>query len=154
MYSVPKKNWHPFHICTISNTCRPLKYLARGNWQHITRLILFTYGYYYTGWQGTSLCATWWFGWCLLFLGDRLYKCSAVAEMGDRLATIDMGRKLGCASLGGTGSPSNTMSSGPRPTFVPTTKWHLDPSSRFAIIDIGRKLGLCPLFGERSWVPV
>ena len=24
---------------------------------------------------------------------DRLYKCSAVAEMGDRLATIDMGRK-------------------------------------------------------------
>jgi len=32
---------------------------------------------------------------------DRLYKSSAaVAEMGDRLATIDMGRKLGgCASF-------------------------------------------------------
>jgi len=30
-----------------------------------------------------------------LFLGNRLYKYSAVAEMGDRLATVDMGRKLG-----------------------------------------------------------
>jgi len=29
------------------------------------------------------------------------HKCSAVAEMGDRLAAIDMGRKLGgCAPLG------------------------------------------------------
>ena len=29
-------------------------------------------------------------------------KCSAVADMGDRLARIDMGRKLGgCALLGG-----------------------------------------------------
>jgi len=30
-----------------------------------------------------------------------LNKCSAVAEMGDRLATVDMGRKLGgCAPFG------------------------------------------------------
>jgi len=38
-------------------------------------------------------------------------KCSAVAEMGDRLATIDMGRKLGglCPFLGGAGSQCNTM---------------------------------------------
>jgi len=28
-----------------------------------------------------------------------MYKCSAVAEMGDRLATVDMGRKLGCVLL-------------------------------------------------------
>jgi len=38
-------------------------------------------------------------------------KSSAVAEMGDRLATIDMGRKRGCAHLGigggGAGYPSN-----------------------------------------------
>jgi len=34
-------------------------------------------------------------------LGDRLYKCSAVAEMGDRLATIAMGRKLGAVPLRG-----------------------------------------------------
>jgi len=50
-------------------------------------------------------------------------KSSAVAEMGDRLEKIDMGQKLeGCAPFldGGTGSLSHTMSSGPRPTSVPT----------------------------------
>jgi len=36
--------------------------------------------------------------------------CSTVAEMGDRLATTDMGRKLGgCAPYRRAGSPSNTM---------------------------------------------
>jgi len=47
---------------------------------------------------------------------------SAVAEMGDHLATIDVGRKLGVVPfLGrGAGSASNTMSPGPRPTFVPS----------------------------------
>jgi len=41
--------------------------------------------------------------------------------MGDRLATMDMGRKGGCCapSRGGVGSPSNTMSPGQRPTSVP-----------------------------------
>jgi len=34
-----------------------------------------------------------------------------------RLATIDVDRKL---FWGGAGSPSNTMSPGPRPTFVPS----------------------------------
>jgi len=36
---------------------------------------------------------------------------SAVAEMGDRLATIDTVRKLGAVPLcgGGAGSPSNTV---------------------------------------------
>jgi len=46
-------------------------------------------------------------------------KSSAVAEMGDRLATRDMGRKVGAAVplyVGGAGSPFNTMSTGPRPT--------------------------------------
>jgi len=49
----------------------------------------------------------------LIFL---LYnKSSVVAEMGDRLATTDMGRKLGAVPLwGGAGSPCNTMS--PEPT--------------------------------------
>ena len=45
-------------------------------------------------------------------------KSSAVAEMGDRLATIDMGRKLGAVSLFWAGElrPTyNTKSSGPRP---------------------------------------
>jgi len=38
----------------------------------------------------------------LRFLDDRLYRCSAVAEMGDRLAIINMGRKAGeaCAIFG------------------------------------------------------
>ena len=39
-----------------------------------------------------------------------------------RLATIDMGRKLGAPPFWGgeAGSPSNTMSLGPRPTLVPS----------------------------------
>ena len=59
-------------------------------------------------------------------------KCSAVAEMGDRLATIDMGQKLGAVPWG-AGSLSNTMSPGPRPTSVPSgilinpTVWHNTP---------------------------
>jgi len=43
--------------------------------------------------------------------------------MGDRLATIDMGRKVGAAvphSVGKVGSPSNTMSPGSRPTSIPS----------------------------------
>jgi len=50
-------------------------------------------------------------------------KCSAVAEMGDRLAAIDMGRKERAAVLlsgGVAGSLSNTMWPGPRPTCMPS----------------------------------
>ena len=51
-------------------------------------------------------------------------KSSAVAEMGDRLATVDMGRKVAMGCCGGswvtTGSPSNTMWPGPRPTSLPS----------------------------------
>jgi len=51
---------------------------------------------------------------------DIVNKSSAVAEMGDRLATIGMGRKWGGAAVG-AGSPSNTMWPGPRPTsFLPS----------------------------------
>ena len=55
--------------------------------------------------------------------GKFFNKSSAVAEMGDRLATIGMGRKWGGAAVGGwvpTGSPSNTMWTGPRPTSLPS----------------------------------
>jgi len=50
---------------------------------------------------------------------EKVNVSSAVAEMGDRLATIDMGQQVeGTAvfiSVGGAGSmiPSNTMSPGP-----------------------------------------
>jgi len=50
-------------------------------------------------------------------------KRSAVAEMGDRLTTIDMGRKVeGVVSLsvGGTGCPSTTISPERSPTSVPS----------------------------------
>jgi len=36
---------------------------------------------------------------------NKKNKSSAVAEMGDRLATIDMGRKVGRRCCGGAGSP-------------------------------------------------
>ena len=51
-------------------------------------------------------------------------KSSAVAVMGDRLVTIDMGRKVDGAavplSVGGAGSRSNIMRPGPRPTSIPS----------------------------------
>jgi len=50
--------------------------------------------------------------------GPKINKNSAVAEMGDRLATIDVGRKVGRGamhlSVWGAGSPYNTMSLGRR----------------------------------------
>ena len=53
------------------------------------------------------------------------YKCSAVAEMGDRFATIDMGRKLGgCTHFffwGGSWVPiEQCRLLGPMPNFVPS----------------------------------
>jgi len=55
-----------------------------------------------------------------------MFKSSAVAEMGNRLVTIVMGRKLGAAvpPLEGVGSggaelPSNTIRPWPMPTSVP-----------------------------------
>ena len=71
--------------------------------------------------------------------------------MGDRLAAIDMGRKVGgllCPFRGrGAGYPSNTMSPGNEAYL--RTKWQLDPSSRLAAIDMSRKFGGCALFGGR-----
>ena len=51
-------------------------------------------------------------------------KSSAVAEMCDRLATVDMGRKLGVLCpfpWAGDGYPSNTMWPGPRYTSKPSS---------------------------------
>jgi len=63
-----------------------------------------------------------------------------------RLATIDMGQKLGgggCALfLGVAGFPPNTVICA---EAYFRTKWHLSPSSRLATTDIGRKLGAVPL---------
>jgi len=61
--------------------------------------------------------------------------------MGDRLATIDVGRKVGWAAV-----PPSRRELGPHLThcrlsrYLRTT-WHLDPSSCLTAIDKGRKLG-------------
>jgi len=84
---------------------------------------------------------------CPSIASQYCHKCSAVAEMGDCLATADMGRKFGvCAPLGELG---------PHLTECGLTRGHqvhLDTSSRLATIDMGRKVGglLCPLWGGES----
>ena len=88
---------------------------------------------------------------CSVFLGERLYKSSAVAEMGDRGHNRHGPKREGgllCPFRGGAGSPSNTMWPGPRPTSV--------PSGVFMHPNMGQKLGggggaLC---SGGSWVPV
>ena len=60
--------------------------------------------------------------------------------MGDRLATVDMGRKVGTAvshSVGGAGSLSNTM----WPGIYLRAKLHLDSSSPFGYNRHGPKSG-------------
>jgi len=71
--------------------------------------------------------------------------------MGDRLDTIDMGRKLGAVPFGGGGVGFHlTMWPGPRPTFLPIgILIHLAvwPQQTWAKIE-----GLCPL-GEGELGP-
>ena len=75
-------------------------------------------------------------------------KSSAVAEMGDHLATVDMGRKvergLLCPFPWTSGSPSNTMLPGLR------TRWHLDPFNRLAIIHQRYRQRQTDKTGQRS----
>jgi len=83
-----------------------------------------------------------------LIVSRIINKCSAVAEMGGRLATTDMDRKLGAVPpfFGGESwSLPNTTWPGPRPTSVPS-----GILIRLAVWPqhMGRKLGrlLCPTF--------
>ena len=66
-----------------------------------------------------------------------LHKCSAVAEMGHPLATIDMGQKVGvlCSFSGAAGVPIENNVAWAE-VYLPT-KWHLDPSSRLATTAMG-----------------
>jgi len=62
---------------------------------------------------------------------------TAVAEMGDRLATTYMGRKLGRAvPLSGELGPHLTQCRLGR-GLPPYTRWHLNPSSRLVTRDMG-----------------
>ena len=82
-----------------------------------------------------------------------LNKCLAAAEVGDRLVTIGIGRKLGAVPVffggGSAGSPcsTNTQCGLGRGLYL-CTRWHPYPSSRFATINMGRKVGggAVPLF--------
>jgi len=79
--------------------------------------------------------------------------------MGDRLDTVDMGRKVGvgcCAPFrGGDGSHVTQCRLG---RGLSPYKWHPYLSSRLATIDMGRKLGAAvPLFfwgGRAVYVPI
>ena len=75
-------------------------------------------------------------------------KCSAVAEMGDRLATIDMDWKSGVVHLWGRGSWVLIWHSVACAKAYLPNKWNLDASSRLATIDMARKLlsGFCAHF--------
>ena len=109
-------------------------------------------------------------------LGTDLNKCSAPAEMGDRLGTPDLGRNVAAAVPrfwgigegrkpkqllwtalppaplgGGAGSSSNTMSSGPMSTSMPSGIL-IHPAVE-ATIDMGRKLGASPLLGRGAGSP-
>jgi len=67
-------------------------------------------------------------------MATYLDKSSAVAEMGDRLATIGMSRKWGGAAVRGwvpTLSPTNTMWPGPRPISLPSGTL-IHPTDRLA----------------------
>ena len=69
----------------------------------------------------------------------------AVAEIGDRLATIDMGRKVGTAvPLSGEGElgPTPHLTQRGLAEAYLRTKWHLDPSSRLVTTDVDRKVGV------------
>ena len=75
--------------------------------------------------------------------------------MGDRLATINMDRKVeGCYApfLGGAGCPSNTLSPGPRPTSYQVVSWSIQP---FGHNRHGPKRGwgCCAPFGGGNWSP-
>ena len=75
------------------------------------------------------------------------YKCSAVAEMGDRLAIIDTGRELRALPLMGDKlDPHVTQCCLGQGLYLPT-KWRLDASSHLATTDMSRKLGAVPLVG-------
>jgi len=78
----------------------------------------------------------------MLHIYNNANKCSTVAEIGERLATIDMGRKLEMCPLWGKLDPHVTQCAWAMAYL--RTKWPLDPSSRLATINMAKKWGLGP----------
>jgi len=81
-----------------------------------------------------------------------LNNSSALAEMGNHLATIDMGRKEGgcCAPFAGGELGPHEHNVAWAEVYL-HSKCHLDPSSRLVTIDMGQKLTGC---AGGSWVPI
>jgi len=67
---------------------------------------------------------------------NKTYKSSAVTEMGDRSATIDMGRKVGRGLLCPFpwGELGSHLKNAAWAKAYLHTKWHLDPSNQLATI--------------------
>jgi len=83
------------------------------------------------------------------------YKCSAVAEIGDRLATIDMGRKFGdVLPLFLWGGPHVTQCG--LGWGLPSYQVASLSNQPFGTIDVGRKLGgdSAPFFGRLELCPI
>jgi len=83
-------------------------------------------------------------------------KSSAVAEMGDCLAAIDIGQKVGrgCASFCGGGSGVPIQHNVAWAKAYRRTKWYPNASSHLATIHIGRKVGATVPLLEGEWVPI
>ena len=105
-------------------------------------------------WSQQTWAENWVGGGCAFFLGEmgphltqsRLPPYQVASQSMQMFDHNEHGPKIrGCAPLGrGAGSPSNTMSPGPRSTL--RTKQDLDTSSHLATTDMGRKLGSVPLW--------
>ena len=61
--------------------------------------------------------------------------------MGDRLATIDVGRKVGDTVPLSDWEPGAHVTQCALGRGISPQQWHVDPSSRLVIIDMAEKLG-------------
>jgi len=86
-------------------------------------------------------------------------KCSTVAKMGDRLATIDMDQKLECCAPfflgGGKGELSPCVTQCDLGRGLPSYKVASRSIQPFGHNRYGPKIGKgCAPFGRGSWVPI
>ena len=91
----------------------------------------------------------------MIYIAPISYKCSAVADMGYRLVTIDIGRKLGAVSLwrgaGELGPHETQRGLGRGLPSHQVASWSIQP---FGHNRQGPKIGGCaPFLGERAGSP-
>jgi len=97
-----------------------------------------------SGWQlGPHLAQ------CGVGRGLLPYQVASYLDPSSRLATADMGRKLGCAPF--WDAETHLTQCAWAQAYL-RTKWHVDPPSRLATIGMGAKVGssCAPFWG--SWV--